>query len=340
MAKDTSNKEDEKTISPNELTDQSLISLFDLEIEAQKQKPTMAYIPSFFTTASLPFKNVHKPVFVRKGSNGITLTLTSPKNVPFGKYGRLLLSILTTHAVLAKGKNEKIDAVKIEYKSLAELLRELQLPKQRGKEIKEQLECFSNAAFAFDIVTRELKSGYLFKELYDGNYPDKDVTVTTKTTGNIRFTNGIQVQEIDDGTDVKTAGIKIVLSPEFSGFCQRHAVPIDYTVYKDITSPVGKDIYAWLVYRNNGITEPVFIPRTKLVEQFMPINDELDDLTKLKTESNNYNKIIGLVKEIREKYYPELKVGIDESGTGLTLYKSPTPIIQNDTRYALITSDI
>lgn len=338
MAKKKSKAEEKDTISHDELTDQSLISLFDLEIEARKKQPTMAFIPSFFTTASLPFKNVHKPVFIRKGSNGITLKLSSPSNVPFGRYGRLLLSVLTTHAVLSKEKNI---AVCIEYKSLAELLRELQLPKQRGKEIKEQLECFSNAAFAFDIVAKEIKAAYLFKELYEeGNLPRRDVEVTTKTTGNIRFTNGIQIQEVNDGTDVKTAEIKIMLSPEFSGFCQRHAVPIDYTVYKDITSPVGKDIYAWLVYRNNGITDPVFIPRTKLVEQFMPVNEALDDLTKAKTESNNYNKIIGLIKDIKEKYYHDLKIGIDEIGTGLTLYKSPTPIIKDDTRYALITSDI
>lgn len=325
-----------ETIKNNELTDPSLISLFDLEIEAQKKTPTMAYLPSFFTTASLPFKNVHKPVFVRKGSNGITLTLSSPKNVPFGKYGRLLLSILTTHAVLSKEKNE---AVMIEYRTLSELLKELQLPKQRGKDIKEQLECFSNATFAFDIETKELKAAYLFKDLYeDGNFPKGDVVVKTKTTGNIRFTNGVQFQEIEDGVDVKTAGIKVMLSPEFSGFCQRHAVPIDYGAYKDISSPVGKDIYAWLVYRNNGIEKPTFIPREKLVEQFMPVNEELDKLATMKAFSNNYNKILSLIKEIKEKYYNELNIGLDDSG--ITLYKSPTPILKNDTRYALITSDI
>lgn len=333
MSKKAANNE---VIQQNELTDPNLISLFDLEIEAQKSSPVMAFIPSFFTTASLPFKNVHKPVFVRKGANGITLTLSSPKNVPFGKYGRLLLSVLTTHAVLSKEKNQ---AVLLEFRTLSELLKELQLPKQRGKDIKEQLECFSNAQFAFDIETKELKAAYLFKDLYeDGNYPKSDVVVKTKTTGNIRFTNGVQIQEIDDGSDVKTAGIKIVLSPEFSGFCQRHAVPIDYGVYKDISSPVGKDIYAWLVYRNNGIKEPVFIPRDKIVDQFMPVNEEKEDLTQKKVSSNNYNKILGLIKEIKEKYYEGLNIGLGDDG--ITLYKSPTPILKDDTRYALITSDI
>ena len=38
--------------------------------------------------------------------------------------------------------------------------------------------------------------------------------------------------------------------------------------------------------------------------------------------------------------YPELKVTIDKGGNGITLFKSPAPVLTGDTRYALITSDI
>ena len=79
--------------------------LFNFEKPEERQY--LAYLPALFTTASLPFRNVNKTVFERKGSNGISLKLTSPTNVPFGRYGRLLLSILTTHAVLEKNKNCK-----------------------------------------------------------------------------------------------------------------------------------------------------------------------------------------------------------------------------------------
>ncbi len=320
------------------VVDSSVTDLF-LSEEMQKDKKILKYIPSFFTTASLPFKNIHKQVFVRKGSNGVSLTLTSPINVPYGRYGRLLLSVFTTHCVLS---GEKDVPVMIEFNSLADLLKELQLPKQRGKDIREQLFCFSNAAFMFEQKVRESKAGYLFKELYeDGNYPKEDVQVTTHTTGNIRFTNGVQFKEIEDGTGENKYGhFKIYLSAEFAGFCQRHAVPIDYNAYKNITSPVGKDIFAWLCYRNNGIdpANPPFIPRQKLVEQFMPVSENSEQ--KAKIESNNYNKIIELIKEIKEKYYKELKVGFDSEGGGITLYKSPTPVLKNDTRYALVTSDI
>lgn len=325
-------KEDSKNELVPVIEDNSLSALFDL-VTAGEEPKYLSYIPGLFTTASLPFKNVKKTVFVRKGSQGLTLTLTSPLNVPYGRYGRLLLTVLTTHAVLSKEKNVP---VMIEYNSLAELLKEMQLPRQRGKDIKEQLDCFTNATFAFTHKETTLRGGYLFKDLYeDGNYPKNDVEVTTKTTGSIRFTTGVQFQEIDDKVSEKKYGnFKIVISAEFASFCQKHAVPIDYGVYKSISSAVGKDIYAWLVFRNNGLKDSVFIPRDKLVEQFMPVSEDKDP----NTVNVNYAFITNQINEIKKKYYKELKVDIDPHGSGITLYKSPTPVIKDDTRYALITS--
>lgn len=293
----------------------------------------MSYLPSFFTTASLPFKNVNKNTFTRKGSQGVTLTLTSPTNVPFGKFGRLLLSVLTTHAVLSKIKRVPVI---IEYKSLADLLRELQLPKQRGKEIKEQLDCFRNAAFCFEQRIETLQAGYLFENLMEKPYPKGDVRVETVTTGNIRFTTGVQFQKVTDEKNGSWFGnFKILLSGEFAAFCQEHAVPINYSVYKEISSAAGKDIYAWLVYRNNGLKDSVFVPRDKLVEQFMPLSDDANR----KMLSVYYNRIVDEINIIKEKYYPELNIDLS-SPAGITLYKSPTPVLKDDTRYALITSNI
>lgn len=325
-------KEDSKNELVPVIEDNSLSALFDL-VTAGEEPKYLSYIPGLFTTASLPFKNVKKTVFVRKGSQGLTLTLTSPLNVPYGRYGRLLLTVLTTHAVLSKEKNIP---VMIEYNSLAELLKEMQLPRQRGKDIKEQLDCFTNATFAFTHKETTLRGGYLFKDLYeDGNYPKNDVEVTTKTTGSIRFTTGVQFQEVDDKVSEKKYGnFKIVISAEFASFCQKHAVPIDYGVYKSISSAVGKDIYAWLVFRNNGLKDSVFIPRDKLVEQFMPVSEDKDP----NTVNVNYAFITNQINEIKKKYYKELRVDIDPHGSGITLYKSPTPVIKDDTRYALITS--
>ena len=315
--------------------DDTVSELFALD-NTREKKRQIAYIPSFFTTASLPFKNMHKTVFVRKGSNGLTLTLTSPKNVPFGKYGRLLLSILTTHAVISKNKEGPI---LLEYASLSDLLKELQLPKQRGKDIREQIECFSNAAFVFEQRIEEQLQGHLFKDLYEEGekLPKGDVKVRTVTTGNIRFTTGVQYKEVEPDSKESAVGrFKILLSDEFAAFCQKHSVPIDYDIYKEISSPIGKDLYAWLVYRNNANFESVFIPRQRLVEQFIPVEAGKDP----NLVNVNYARIVELLKEIKAKYYKEVKFEIDKDGTGITLYKSPTPVLKKDPRYALITADL
>lgn len=326
-----------KRIQNNSLVpiDNSLDELFDSLDETKSKQLVLSYIPSFFTTASLPFKNINKTEFVRKASNGISLLLNSPKNVPYGKYGRLLLSIFTTHAVLSKEKNVPVI---IEFDSMSQLLKEMQLPRQRGKDIQEQLECFKRATFSFEQRIEEQKQAYLFRNLYGPTekIPKGDITVRTTSTGTILFTEGVQYQEVIDenSKNPRVGNFKIILSANFAAFCQQHAVPINYTVYKDITSSVGKDIYAWLVYRNNGLTggKPVFIPRNKLVDQFMPVAEDADP----KTANVNYSRIIEQIKEIKTKYYPELKIEIDNSGAGVTLHKSPTPVLQSDVRYALI----
>jgi len=319
--------------------DNSVNDLFDSLEPNHNTQMTLSYIPSFFTTASLPFKNINKTEFVRKASNGISLILNSPSNVPFGRYGRLLLSVFTTHAVLSK---EKGKPVIIEFDSLSQLLKEMQLPRQRGKDIQEQIECFTRATFSFERKIETQQQPYLFENLYEPGekIPKKDLKVVTTTTGTILFTDGVQYQEVfeEDSKNPRVGNFKIILSANFAAFCQKHAVPINYSVYKDISSPVGKDIYAWLVYRNNGLSneKPVFVPRDKLVEQFMPVGEDSDP----KIANVNYSRIIDQIKDIKENYYPELNVNIDSSGTGITLYKSPTPVLTDDVRYALISSSL
>ncbi len=322
--------------------DNSAYELFDsldqYEGEQLPAQMTLSYLPSYFTTASLPFRNIRKKEFVRNASNGITLMINSPTNVPFGKYGRLLLSIFTTHAVLSKNK---ACPVVMEFDSLSQLLNEMQLPRQRGKEIQEQIQCFTRATFSFEQKVVERTQAYLFKDLYapGEKIPKGEVNVRTKRTGTILFTDGVQYQEIldEDSKNPRVGKFKIILSANFAAFCQKHGVPINYTVYKDISSPVGKDIYAWLVYRNNGLEDDgkgVFIPRDKLVEQFNPVGEDSDP----KTANVNYARIVDHIKEIKTKYYPELNIEIDKSGAGITLFKSPTPVLKDDVRYALISS--
>lgn len=309
--------------------------LFPAE-ETESRVQYRSYMSSPFIAAALPLKDVKKSTFKREYNN-ISLTLTSDSKVPFGKNGRLLLSILTTHAVLSK----KVEGqpVVLEYKTLQSLLDELQLPKQRGKEIKEQLECYSGSTFVFKEKMTKTCQKYLFKEFFDEDELYGDVKATLHSTGVIPFFESMQYVDLEEeGKDKKSVGFKIVLSDKFTKLSQEHAVPINYTVYKDIKSVVGKDLYTWFVYRNNSIEEgePLHISRKALVDQFMPIKDGKDGYES--EERVNWNYIKEQINTIKKDYYPDLKVTINSENDGITFYKSKPVIADNDTHYMLVTS--
>jgi len=318
---------------------EELFPLEEIKSHSKKELQYRSYMSSPFIAASLPLKDVKKNLFTRTYNN-ISLTLTSDTKVPFGKNGRLLLSILTTHAVLKK--NKPGEPVVLEYKSLQNLLDELQLPKQRGKEVKEQLECFSGSTFVFKEKRTKLSEAYLFEEFM----PTEEqiygkVTATLHSTGIVPFFESMQYVDLEDEkSNKKSIGFKIVLSEKFTQLSQEHAVPINYTVYKQIKSVVGKDLYTWFVYRNNSIKEgePLHISRRALVDQFMPVKGNKEGYES--EERVNWNYLKEQINTIKDKYYPDLKVSINSTNDGITFYKSKPVIEGNDSRYMLVTSII
>lgn len=311
---------------------------YDLEEIELREKHLRSYLPSPFIAAALPSRDIKKPVFIRKYNN-ITMKLASGNKVPFGKYGRLLLTVLTTHAVVCKNSKPN-KPIEINYKSLNQLLKELQLPTSRGPDIKEQLDCFKECTFIFEEKIIKMAQTSLFCDYLDDETLQTmgdEVKATKVSTGVIPFIHSMEYVELEDRKGTKQqVGLSIVLSESFAKFSQEHSVPIDYTVYKSISSAIGKDIYAWLVYRNNSIKSPLTISREALVSQFMPVDDESHP-DQLRT---NYEYLKNQIKNIKQKYYPELNIEFDKDGFGITLYKSKAPIIAEDKRYILITANI
>ena len=308
--------------------------LFSL-LQPEEEKHLRSYIPSPFIVAGLPARDVKNLPFQRK-YNDIKLTLNGLNHVPYGKYGRLLLTILTTHAVLSKNSGE--ETAKIEYKSLSNLLKELQLPRSRGKDIREQLEYFSKAAFIFEetksIKTKNQVLKDLFSEL-EFRELQEEVKATKVSTGMIPFMSEFQCIDVQSENAKNTAAISIRLSAEFTRYSREHSVPIDYTVYKGITSAIGKDLYSWLMYRCNSLcdNQEIFIPQEALIEQFMPVEEG----SARDQEWRNYDYIKERIKEIKLKYCPELNVSFADYG--IKLRKSNLPNLKSQ-YYVLVTSNL
>lgn len=305
----------------------------DLKIYDEKNevKEFRSYLPSPFIMACLPLRDVQKGVFTRKYNN-ISLYLTGAPKVPYGANARLLLSLFTTYCVLNKNNDS---AVEIFYKSQKELLDELQLPKQRGKQIIEQIEYFSKSSFIYEEKVDKVVQKSLFDEY---KYDKGNIKATINSFGNVPFIDIFQYIGIEDGKKKNGAAFRIVINEKFARLCKTHSVPINYTVYKELSSATSKDLYAWLIYRNNSLKddETIFIPKEKIVEQFRPVSKDSADYNA--GVNTNYAAIKEDILEIKNNYYQDLNVRFIEGGSGFELKKSPAIIESKDRRYVLISS--
>ena len=286
----------------------------------------LGYIPSVFISASLPLRAVRGNSFKRKYNN-IELCLNGSNGLPYGKYGRILLSVLTTHAVLEKNTNGSLVIV---FESRKALLDELKLPLSRQNDIFNQLERFTSCTFSYKGVVETKFPKKIFKDgelKYLGGTNSRKIIDIGSILFLQRFTRDISISPDGNKKDI---GIRIELSEGFVKLAKQHAVPIDYNVYKNIEAPLGKDLYAWFVYRNNSIkeNEEIFISRSSLIKQFMPFEKNMD-----KQERSHFQHIIKTIKTVKANYYKNLNVTIRSDGSGILLKKSIPEVECNDKRY-------
>lgn len=299
----------------------------------KKDKLSLSYLPSAFITASLPLRDIKSNVFTRKYNN-ISMVITGSSKVPYGSYGRLVLSLLTTHAVVDR-KSEN-GTVEIYFDREKDFLNELQAPASRAEKFREQLQAFSTSSFLYQAkITKDFNKKEIFEDV---ETKDSKLKVSLYNSGNIPFIKNLQymsVENEDVNADKKRRNFKIILSADFVNLCSEHSVPINYSTYSSIKNATGKDMYAWFVYRNNFLkeNEPIFIPKEKFVEQFMPVKNMENYAVMLNT---NFQYLKERISEIKQ-YYPELNVVVAKEGAGIILFKSPNQITESDKRYILIT---
>lgn len=295
------------------------------------EKKLRAYMPSIFISAALPLRSVATKTFTRKYNN-IELVLQAADGVPYGKYARLLLSLMTTYAVVQGGDAAGQGKLVIRFRSTKELLDKLKLPTSRGKEVMDQLARFSTCSFVYKgrVIRKNLQKE-LFADLTDTEDLPERIDAEAINTGIVPFMETMKRVELKDtgGKIWNTVGIDITLSTRFIELAGQHAVPIDYDVYSKITSSLGKDLYSWFIYRNNSITpgDKIYVSRENLIRQFLP------ECANENTERAYYKQLIDEIKKIKMIYYQDLNVEINADNNGITLYKSKAVITSNDQRY-------
>ena len=307
--------------------------LFDSQ-ERKSRYLFSAYIPSCFIICPLPVQltDMHIKEYVREYNN-FKLRLVGAKGIPGGKVARDMLALFTTEVVCGKNRNND-DNVTIHYKSLSRFAKSMgiETSSYNGKIIN-ILEQFSGCSVYFEF---EKKKKYDEQVLPFGEFGfnrGEKVYLNYKKFQNVNFIEKMEsIELIKEGQkNGESIEINIKLKSEFVKMVKENSVPIDFSVYREIQSSMEKDIYAWLVYRNNALIprEGVFVPRRSLLEQFGDENDV--------NERMKYLRIIDILRNMKNKYYNGLRLDIIEKGCskkkGVVLYQSPLIMNSNDVRY-------
>lgn len=273
------------------------------EIDTTNDETRLAFMPSVFVMCPLPARSVKGNTYRKRVNKlGLEMVLMSNESsVPSGITARQLLMLFTTAVVKAK-KRKRAGNVVYKYTSIREIAEILGIrSEEQRKEIKKQIRCYETTMLTYkrEKISEEGQA-FAFE--------------------NIRFFN--RAVEIDNKVTCSQGGI-LEFSPEFEELVNKHAIPVDYEVYRVLGSALEKDLYVWLLYRNNTLAkdQEIHISPAALLEQFGTY----------KNQAQNYARIKEALGKIVEHYWNKVCVSIDENG--VTIKKAPMYIPTSRKKY-------
>lgn len=250
-----------------------------IEREDARSAGSLGFMTRALVSATMPYKDPHSKLFERKNGD-LTLTMLSPRGVPYGKYPRLLLSWLVTEAVTTRSN------VIVLGDTLADFLKSAAGVSATGGErgtatrLSDQMERLFTSmisverraqgdqgrSFSFENITLVAR-GHLDAE--DIRRLDATEAVDVRPGQD----SALEVNELWISPQQGRAGrwnSEIELTPQFFKECLETPVPLDLRAYRTLSrAPMAMDIYSWTTYRASYIKKPTRpIPWEALQAQF------------------------------------------------------------------------
>ena len=230
-----------------EKLNQLITTALAIEAEAAKEAGALGYMARALVQATIPHKKVVGSEFTRK-NGAFVLSILAPSTIglPYGSIPRLLISWLTTEAVLTKKRTICLG------NTLSSFMQKLGLVPTGGRwgsiiRLKEQTKRLftSSISCSYEIAEREGEKGFRIVDSHDIWWTPKNLNQTS----------------LFDST--------VTLSETFFNEISNNPVPIDLRVLQELKrSPLALDIYCWLTYRMSYLKKISRIPWTVLQVQF------------------------------------------------------------------------
>jgi Plasmid encoded RepA protein. len=294
-----------------------------IEREDARSSGSLGFMTRALVSASMPYKDPKTKFFERQNGD-LTLTMLSPKGVPYGKYPRLLLSWLITEAVTTRSPVVTLGD------TLAEFLRAtIGVEATGGKRgtatrVSEQMERLFKSLISVDRRDQPDARSFSFENitLVRGGTIDQEDMRRLDSLDAIENTGDVAGQHLwraaDRTSEQGRWNSQVELTPQFFRECIETPVPLDLRAYRALSpSPMAMDIYSWCTYRMSYIKRPTRpIPWPILQAQFgsgFPFTEQ---------GTRDFKKAFKRNLDIVRLTYPDLRVDETSDRGGLILMPS------------------
>ena len=219
-------------------------------VEASEAEPDLGFMARLLALCSLPRTNPRaRQEYVRRNGPHVLILSAGgwPKRLPFGNLPRLLLAWVCSEAVRTQRRDLVLG------RSLYEFMRKLGLEDRSGGRHGERARLKNQM--------RRLFSCSLQLVYADG---DHEVLVSSFVTERAEFWWTMKRPEAPVLWDST-----IRLGEEFFNEIIAHPIPLDMNILRSLKrSPLGLDLYFWLVYRTFTLKAPLTLSWKQLYRQF------------------------------------------------------------------------
>lgn len=290
-----------------------------IEQEDARAAGSLGFMTRALVSASMPYKDPKTKVFERQNGD-LTLTMLSPKGVPYGKYPRLLLSWLVTEAVTTRSPVVTLGNTLADFLKAAVGVEATGGKTGTATRVSEQMERLFTSlvsverrdqtpggrSFSFENITL-VQRGHFDAE--DRRRFDSLDAIDVESS---------ELWRTKDVADQGRWNSEVELTTQFFKECIETPVPLDLRAYRTLSpAPMAMDIYAWCSYRASYIkraTRP--IPWPVLQAQFgsgFPFTEQ---------GARDFKKAFKRNLDVVRLVYPELKVDESSNSSGLILLPS------------------
>lgn len=304
-----------------------------IEREDARVAGSLGFMTRALVSATMPYKDPKAKVYERHNGD-LSLSMLSPKGVPYGKYPRLLLSWLVTEAVTKRSN------VIVLGDTLADFLRNVVGVEASGGKtgtatrVSEQMERLftsmvsverrnnkpEDRSFAFENITL-VRRGRIDRADMARLDNLSAIDLTPNSIAAVAPDGSELWKNRPDG-NVGRWDSEVELTEQFFRECLETPVPLDLRAYRVLGgAPMAMDIYAWISYRASYIkkaTRP--IPWESLQAQFGSGSPFTEQGTR------DFKKAFKRNLEVVRLVYPGLRVDESSNNSGLILQPGPSHI--------------